>query len=327
MVQITHIRPLITWDDREAVAVAYQHPDQYAIYLRTLAEQLEDLTNLHVVLTSSGTAALHVALLAAGIDPGDRVAVPAITFDSTFLAVGYCQAEPIVCDVDLFTWMLTDIDLSQFVTAIPVHLYGHSYTYPFGHDEHTLVDDAAEALGNVDVFSVSDMAILSFNWNKLVTGGGGGAVLIKSPDLKTECENYLETFPHYELDHVRAALISSQLSRLDSIIDRKRHLMGRYLDGLDGQTFYQANAPEAPRWQVFLRVPDANAVIGAGQAEDIEFRPVWPCLHCKYHTDDPIPENAHSIQNHWISLPSSLDLLEDDQDRIIEFLKRQLDTH
>ena len=161
----------------------------------------------HAVATVNGTAALHIALLLAGVRPDDEVLVPALTFIATANAVSYCGAVPVFMDSEPRSWTLDVEKVADFLrrecavrgghvvnrttgrtvrAILPVHLYGHPAdldallelraTYPFA-----LVEDAAEALGarykGRRVGACGRLGCLSFNGNKIITTGGGGMVL------------------------------------------------------------------------------------------------------------------------------------------------------
>ena len=163
----------------------------------------------HAVATVNGTAAIHVALLAAGVAPGDEVLVPAFTFVATANAVAYCGAHPVFLDSEEASWGLDPARLAEFLerdcrveanrvvnrgtgrtvrALLPVHLYGHpcdldpllalARRYPMA-----VVEDAAEALGaryRGRVVGADGLAgCLSFNGNKIITTGAGGMVLTR----------------------------------------------------------------------------------------------------------------------------------------------------
>ena len=161
----------------------------------------------HAVATVNGTAALHVALLLAGVRPGDEVLVPTLTFIATANAVRYCGADPVFMDSEAATWTMDPEKVEDFLrrecdtrggevidratgrrvsTLLPVHLYGHPADLDALEDltrrwPLALVVDAAEALGarykGVRVGARGVAACLSFNGNKIITSGGGGMVL------------------------------------------------------------------------------------------------------------------------------------------------------
>jgi perosamine synthetase len=167
----------------------------------------------HAVATVNGTAALHVALLLAGVGPGDEVLVPALTFVATANAVRYCGGAPVFMDVEPATWQIDPAKVAEFLARecevrdgrtvnratgravkalLPVHLYGHPADldpllelcarFPL-----VLVEDAAEALGarykERRVGAHGRLGCLSFNGNKIITAGGGGMVLTGDPAL------------------------------------------------------------------------------------------------------------------------------------------------
>jgi perosamine synthetase len=163
----------------------------------------------HAVATVNGTAALHVALLAAGVKPDDEVLVPALTFIATANAVSYCGAQPVFLDSEEVSWGLDAGKLADFLSrecavkdgqvvnrgtgrvvraVLPVHLYGHPFDVDAvlevaGRYPLTVVEDAAEALGaryrGRAVGCDGLVSCLSFNGNKIITTGGGGMVLTR----------------------------------------------------------------------------------------------------------------------------------------------------
>jgi perosamine synthetase len=161
----------------------------------------------HAVATVNGTAALHVALLLAGIRPGDEVLVPALTFIATANAVRYCGGVPVFMDSEPQSWAMDPEKVAEFLTReclvrhgrvvnratgrtvkaiLPVHLYGHPADLDpllelSGRFPVVLIEDAAEALGakykGRRVGALSLVGCLSFNGNKIITAGGGGMIL------------------------------------------------------------------------------------------------------------------------------------------------------
>jgi dTDP-4-amino-4,6-dideoxygalactose transaminase len=251
----------------------------------------------HAVALSSGTAALHLALLvAAGVGPGDEVLVPTLTFVATANAVRYLGATPVLVDSEWASW---NVDPSLVAAAleeralggrplpsavVAVDLYGQCADYgrlrevcsSFG---VALVEDAAEALGATYGESsagvLGDVGVFSFNGNKIVTTSGGGmlvtndaAVAARVRHLATQAREPTLHYEHgevgfnYRLSNLLAAVGRGQLRRLPAMIDRRRAIHRHYADALGnmpGVTFM----PEAPycrstRWlTVALVDPDA----------------------------------------------------------------------
>jgi perosamine synthetase len=167
----------------------------------------------HAVATVNGTAALHVALLAAGVRPDDEVLVPALTFIATANAVTYCGAHPVFLDSEAESWGLDATKLADFLSrectvkdgqvvnrasgrvvraVLPVHLYGHPVDIDAvlevtGRYPLAVVEDAAEALGarykGSAVGCHGLVSCLSFNGNKIITTGGGGMVLTRDQEV------------------------------------------------------------------------------------------------------------------------------------------------
>ncbi|MFZ9628238.1 MAG: aminotransferase class I/II-fold pyridoxal phosphate-dependent enzyme, partial [Ilumatobacteraceae bacterium] len=207
------------------------------------------------VALSSGTAALHLSLLALGVKPGDEVFVSTFTFAASANAVRYCGAEPVFIDSDDTSWnMSPDLLAEEFSRArrinrmpkavVVVDLYGQAADFDpimeicrqFG---VPVVEDSAEALGAAykgrPAGTLDDIGIFSFNGNKIITTSGGGMVL--SPEtrladrvrhLSTQARQPVEHYEHrevgfnYRLSNVLAALGRVQLARLPQFIERRR---------------------------------------------------------------------------------------------------------
>ena len=211
----------------------------------------------HAVALSSGTAALHLALLLVGVGPGDEVLVPSFTFVATANAVCYTGAKPVFVDCTSSTWTIDpDLVASELEerarrgrlprAVVTVDLYGQAADYDpllalcekFG---IPLIEDAAEALGGTyrgkAAGSFGTAAVFSFNGNKIITTSGGGMLVASSEELAVRAR-YLATqardpFPHYEhsaigynyrLSNLLAALGRAQLRDLDSRIVRRKRI-------------------------------------------------------------------------------------------------------
>ncbi|GAA3735669.1 aminotransferase class I/II-fold pyridoxal phosphate-dependent enzyme [Plantactinospora mayteni] len=224
-------------------------------------EIAERVGTAYAVAVSSGTAALHLALLALGARPGQVVIVPTLTFVATANAVVYTGAEPVFVDCEPATGnidpaLLTDLlrelrAAGRTVAAVlPVDMFGSCASYPeilpvCAAAGVPVIEDAAEALGAVrdgrPAGSFGRAGVLSFNGNKIITTSGGGMVVSDDAELIDRCR-YLSTqarqpVAHYEhtdvgynyrLSNLLAALGRAQLRRLDAMIARRRRLRGRY---------------------------------------------------------------------------------------------------
>ncbi|MGO9133448.1 MAG: LegC family aminotransferase [Methylovirgula sp.] len=241
-------------------------------YVDRFEEMLSDMTGAHAVATVNGTAALHLALLLAGVQPGDEVIVPALTFVATANAVAYCHAIPHFAEVAEDTLGIDPMRLEAYLDKIGEFKAGTLYNcmtqrpiraviamHCFGHPvdldpladtcrrhDLILVEDAAEALGSLykgkHVGGTGRLATLSFNGNKTITTGGGGAVLTCDPDLAKRAKHLSTTarkaagwnFEHdeigynYRMPNINAALGCAQIEALPQYLTAKRQLADLY---------------------------------------------------------------------------------------------------
>ncbi|MBS3964065.1 MAG: LegC family aminotransferase [Methylomonas sp.] len=177
----------------------------------------------HAVATVNGTAALHIALLLAGVGPGDEVITQAVTFVATCNAIHYCGAEPVFVDVDVATLGLSPTALAEFLhrhaerrdhgvfnktsgkriaVCLPMHTFGHpcdmdgllAVCADYG---ISLIEDAAEALGSRlsgrHCGTFGTLGVLSFNGNKIITTGGGGMILTDDDALAQQARHLTTT--------------------------------------------------------------------------------------------------------------------------------------
>ena len=266
---------------------------------------------------SSGTAALHLALIILGIKPGDRVLCSSLTFSASANAIRYVGAEPVFIDSDLDTWTinsdLVETALKKYrpKALIPVDLYGQSCNYNRLIDicnryNVFLIEDAAEALGGEyqgkKCGSFGGMGILSFNGNKIITTSGGGMLLSNNPAyikkahfLATQAREQELHYEHkelgynYRLSNLLAAVGRGQLQVIDERVKTRREIFQRYFDalsGIDGVEFMpEAAYGKSNRWLTTLTIDpaktgvDRTRIIEFLEKENIESRPVWKPMH------------------------------------------------
>jgi len=264
----------------------------------------------------NGTSALHLALLALGVGPGDEVIVPSLTYIATANAVRYCGAEPVFADIEANTWCLDAGSVEAAVTdrtrgVIAVHLYGHPAdmnALQAVADRHGLwiVEDAAESHGasyrGRPTGSLGSIGVFSFYGNKIVTSGEGGAITVDDPELERRirllrgqgmdpARRYY--FPivgyNYRLTNVACAILCAQLERLpDLLADRRRVFDGyrRRLEGIDGIGFQPVADWATPAPWLFCITVDSEAfgcsreeLAAALDSAGIETRPFFHPLH------------------------------------------------
>jgi perosamine synthetase len=234
---------------------------------------LEQITGAkHVIAVVNGTAALHIALLLAGVRACDEVLVPALTFVASANAVAYCNATPHFIESEERTLGVDAFKLRQYLydnteqrakqcinratgqvirALVPMHTFGHPVDLDgllaVAHDFNiTLIEDAAESLGSyyrgqhTGTFGL--LGTLSFNGNKTITTGGGGAILTNDTNLAVRAKHLTTTakLPHlweyrhdevgynYRLPNINAALGCAQLEQLPSLLISKRLLFDKY---------------------------------------------------------------------------------------------------
>ena len=334
------------------------------------AEVAERVGVKHALALSSGTAALHLALLHLGARPGTAVLCSSMTFAATANAIAYCGAEPVFVDsrasdgnVDAELMLEAARTLRgegvEVVAAVPVDLFGRACDYDVlepGLIELgvPLLEDAAEGLGatyagrGVGSFGVA--AALSFNGNKIMTTSGGGmlvsddeALVSHARKLSTQAREPVPWYEHteigynYRLSNILAALGRGQLSRLDEMIGRRRQIRARYVEALgsvEGVHFLFDDTEDRSDncWLTTLVVErdgvDADTVVAAMDAQQIEARHLWKPMHLQ-----PVYSGARSfggevsetLFRRGITLPSGSSLTDEQVDRVSSTLVEVLD--
>jgi perosamine synthetase len=327
---------------------------------------LQETTGVpHAVAVVNGTAALHVALHVAGVRPGDEVIVPALTFVATANAVTYCGATPHFADSERATLGIDPQRLDRHLdeilvvrsgtptnrttgrplrAVIAMHVFGHPVDLdPLARvcDRHglVLIEDAAEALGTcyrgTHVGRWGLVSTLSFNGNKTLTTGGGGALLTRDAELARRARHLTTTakqshaweYHHdevgfnYRLPNINAALGCAQIEQLPDLLHRKRTLAHRYravFDDVDGAAFVEE--PEFATSNYWLNAilldaslaPVRDSILEGTHAAGILTRPVWqlmpdlPMYNGCPRMSLPV---AGDLQRRLVNLPSSPSLI------------------
>jgi perosamine synthetase len=302
-------------------------------FVTQLEQSLCEFTGArHAIAVVNGTAALHTALILAGVQRDTEVLMPSLTFIATANAAAYCGAIPHFCDVSVRTLGIDAGRLESHLSSIcelrpegcinhrtgrrvsalvPMHAFGH----PVDLDKMIevaarwripIVEDAAESLGSyyhgrhTGTFGL--LGILSFNGNKTVTTGAGGAILTNDDELARIARHMTTTakLPHpweyvhdtvgynYRMPNLNAALGCAQLEMLPSLLDRKRRLAAAYaqsFSNLEGMEFfvepagcrsnYWLNALLLDRADFSLR----DGLLEALNAAGLQSRPIWRPMH------------------------------------------------
>lgn len=322
----------------------------------------------HAVAVVNGTAALHVALRLAGVQAGDEVLCPSITFIATANAITYCGAVPHFVDIEADTLGLDPQALAAHLSAIaeptaggyrnrqtgrrlaavvPVHVFGHPVRMAellevaarFG---LPVIEDSTESLGSLRDGRPTGgdglLGTLSFNGNKIMTTGGGGAILTNDSELARHAK-YLTTTakkPHrwdfvhdeigynYRLPNMNAALGCAQLEQLAGFVSRKRALADRYhaaFAGVSGvSTLRERPGTCANYWLNALildedQADQRDAVLTAFNDAGFQSRPLWTPMHqLAIYADCPRAalSVSESMSQRVINIPSSPKLAEPD---------------
>ena len=310
----------------------------------------------HGVAIVNGTAALQLALIAAGVQPGDHVAVPDYTFAATANAVIHAGAVPYFVDVTSESWTL-DPDLVgegiarkslRIAAVIPVHTLGH----PADMDRMKavcaaagipLIEDAAGAIGarykGRPAGSLGDAAMFSFNGNKTVTAGGGGMIVTDRDDWARKAKglsqqaragaryHYEAAGFNYRLTNVNAAIGLAQLERLDEMLGAKRAIAACYDAVLAGRNdlrpMPRASWAESACWLYSVLCGSraaADSLTSALNSDNIEARHFWESLSAQQpYRDAPklLSGVGAGLSGRVVSLPCSTGLTHADQDRVI----------
>lgn len=337
-------------------------------YVTQFEQQLAEFTGAqYAIATSNGTSALHICLLLSGVKPGDEVLVPDLTFIATANAVHYCQATPHFVDVEPVTLGVDSHKLRRYLKTIGrsengclinrntgnkisalivMHSFGHpadmatliACCQEFG---IKLIEDAAESLGSYyqhkHTGNFASVAALSFNGNKIITTGGGGAILTSDEQLAHRAKHLTTTAKipdciasehdqvayNYRLPNLNAALGVAQLEQLNDKLAKKRQLANIYqqafatIEGIS--VFTEATDCKSNYWLNLLLLDTPSLVIRDAllthtQQAGIMTRPAWGLMHTQImHKACPKMadlDQAQALFAAIICLPSSPQLMD-----------------
>lgn len=320
----------------------------------------------HAVAVVNGTAALHIALKLAGVSPGEEVLVPALTFVATANAVSYCGAVPHFVECETSTLGMSPSALRRHLASVaelrqgvcvnrltgriiralvPMHTFGHPVDLDgllaVAHDFNlTLIEDAAESLGSTyhgrHTGTFGAMGTLSFNGNKTITTGGGGAILTNDEGLARRAKHLTTTakLPHrwayehdevgynYRMPNLNAALGCAQLEQMPDFIAAKRELFAAYCNAFANvEGIRVVGEPSGCRsnfWLQTLMLDVDNVdsglrdtILAVTNDAGYMTRPAWSLMHRLLHFRDcprpPLPV-AEALERRLLNVPSSATL-------------------
>ena len=311
------------------------------------------------VAVVNGTSALQVALRLSGVSNGDEVLTQALTFIATINAIIYNGASPVFLDVDIDTMGLSPNSVQAFLedygelrdgvcynkktnkrisACMPMHTFG----FPVHLDELIticnkwnipVVEDAAESIGSeykgIPTGSFGKLGVFSFNGNKIVTSGGGGAIVTNDIQLGIKAKHLTTTakVPHpYEYVHdeigynfrmpnLNAALACAQLEQLNSYIQNKRNLASEYSDFFESiGVKFRTELPntKANYWLMCIELEntkDRDSFLKETNEKKVMTRPIWQLIfkspfYSDFQRDSQ--ENAIYLENRIVNIPSSV---------------------
>jgi len=315
-------------------------------------------TNKSIAVVN-GTSALQVALRLTGVSAGDEVITQALTFIATVNAIIYNGAAPIFIDVDIDTMGLSPNAVEAFLeefgemrngicynkktnkkiaACMPMHTFG----FPVHLDELLkvcnkwnipLVEDAAEAIGSEyhskPIGSFGKLGVFSFNGNKIVTSGGGGAIVTNDVELGIKAKHLTTTakVPHpyeyvhdeigynYRMPNLNAALACAQLEQLNSFIENKRSLAQQYNSFFKSKGIYfrtELAHTKANYWLMCVELENKNereSFLKVTNENGVMTRPIWQLifkspLYSGFQKDAQI--NAMYLEDRIVNIPSSV---------------------
>jgi aminotransferase in exopolysaccharide biosynthesis len=311
------------------------------------------------VAVVNGTAGIQVALRLVGVKSGNEVLTQALTFVATANAIAYCNAHPVFLDVDLDTMGLSPKAVEKFLiefgdlredgcynkksgrkisACLPMHTFG----FPVHLEELIsvckiwkipVVEDAAESLGSEykgkPTGSFGDLGVFSFNGNKIVTSGGGGAIVTSSKALGQKGK-YLTTtakIPHpyeyvhdelgynYRMPNLNAALACAQLEQLDGFLENKRVLAQEYKSFFnDKGIIFRTETPEtkANYWLMCVQLDnkeERDLFLKTTNSSNVMTRPIWQLMfRLPMYQDCQKDQQANALflEERIVNIPSSV---------------------
>ncbi len=323
--------------------------------------------DVHVAALSSGTASLHLALILLGVTHGDEVLCQSMTFAASANPIVYLGAKPVFVDSERTTWNICPEQLEIAIkdriqkgkkpkALIAVHLYGMPYNIEAIHAiaseyDIPIIEDSAEALGSsyqgINCGTFGDIAILSFNGNKIITTSGGGALVSKNPKYKekaiflaTQARDQAVHYEHseigynYRMSNITAGIGRGQMEVLDKHVNCRRANFEFYKEQLsfssEIQFLDEPNGYHSNRWLTCIETSSyelREKIRLALAEENIESRPLWKPMHQQaVFKDCDVYLNGISddLFERGLCLPSGSNLTKDDLYRIVSVIKNIL---
>ncbi len=318
----------------------------------------------NIACLSSGTAAIHLGLIQLGVKDGDEVICQSMTFSASANPIIYQRATPVFVDSDRKTWNMSVEQLEIAIkdrlakgkkpkAIVTVHLYGMPYDVDQIHKiagkyDIPILEDSAEALGSSykgqKCGTFGDIAVLSFNGNKIITTSGGGALVSKTKEfrdkaifLATQARDEAVEYHHthigynYRMSNVAAGIGRGQMTILDDHVKKRRSIFELYTNSFKNieeiKFLEEPNGYFSNRWLSCITMPSYEIREGLRlflEKENIESRPLWKPMHVQpIFKDAPRYLNGISedLFKRGLCLPSGSNLTETNLERVITTVK------
>ena len=314
----------------------------------------------HAAALSAGSAAIHLALKAAGVGAGDIVFCPSLTFSATANPIIYQNATPVFIDSDYETWNMSPTALEKAFEKYPnvkavlvVHLYGLSADMDkiceiCKKHNVTLIEDAAESLGTTYkgkyTGTFGEYGIFSFNGNKIITTSGGGMLVSNNEERiakvrfwATQSRDKARHYQHseigynYRMSNIVAGIGRGQLKVLEQRVEKKKYIFEFYkreLGNLEGVEMMPINDWNEPNYWLSCITLNGKVkpidIMETLEKENIESRPIWKPMHMQPVFDkyDFIGAGiSEKIFENGVCLPSDTKITDEDLYRICNIVK------
>ncbi|MDT2747780.1 DegT/DnrJ/EryC1/StrS family aminotransferase [Vagococcus fluvialis] len=327
-------------------------------------EELAELVGIdHASALSSGTAAIHLALKAAGVKKDDIVFCQTLTFSASANPITYENAIPVFIGSDEKTWNMDPIALKEAFkkhkakAVILVHLYGQSADIDeikriCDENGAILIEDAAESLGTTykgkQTGTFGDFGIYSFNGNKIITTSGGGMLVSNNQEMikksrfwATQSRDQARHYEHsdigynYRMSNIVAGIGRGQLKILADRVEKKRDIFNLYKEGL--KDIKEISFPNENAWEfsnhwltpiVISGKVTPNELMDELEKNNIESRPIWKPMHLQpiFSEYDYVGNNvAETLFVNGVCLPSDSKMTVEQQKHVIEIIKRMFE--
>jgi perosamine synthetase len=329
-------------------------------FVTQFEKSFEELhTGSHALAVSNGTVALHLALISLGVGQGDEVIVPNITFAASANAVIQAGASPVFCEINPNTWCIEPNELKRLVgpktkAIMPVHLYGQpcdmdSLNEICAEFHLLMIEDCAEALGSEwkgrKVGTFGDAATFSFFGNKTISTGEGGMILFNDSEVAQKARilrdhgmSKNKRYWHevvgynYRLTNIQAAIGVAQMEKFQKILTKKLKIASFYESALEGSLGI-SNLPATVKETLHSNWLFGVLLDKKINVEDIISELLFRGIETRsfFHTLNAMPpykdyrtsltlENSETISQRGLSLPSSVDLREEELQTISQNL-------